>query len=674
MARYFATASRGTEAVLAAELKALRIGGVTEGRGGVTFGKALEEAYRACLWSRIASRVLLPLTELTAPDADSLYEGVHGIDWNEHLGPKQTLAVDVAGKDAAAGPGHFIALKTKDAIVDRIREVHGRRPSVDTERPDLRVNLHVRKDRVTVNLDLSGRGMHRRGVGREGAEAPLKENLAAAILHLAGWPAAAQERPLFDPLCGSGTLLIEAAWIALDVAPGLMRRRIGAEGWLGHDAALWRRLRKEAEERLQAAGSRKPRIAGADASDAAVQTARDNLRRAGLERRIDVARGELRHAQPPWREPGLLVTNPPYGERLGESNELLPLYELLGDVLKRRFAGWNAWVFTGNPALGKRIGLRPASRQLLWNGPIESRLLEIPISAAPVAGGDGPGWRKPSGQAKALGTRLKKNLAQLRPWAEQEGVTCYRLYDADVPEYNLAIDWYDGTVRVEEYPRPKKVDAAAAERRLRDALLVAPELLGVEPEKVVLSVGGKQQSGAHGRVVAEGDLRFEVNLEDQRDTGLRLDERLLRRYVREQARDRRFLHLFAGSCTAALAAAAGGARSTTSVDPSESRLALGRRNFELNRIGGDRHRFECADGMPWLRRARRDRRFDLILLQQDHLELVESTTRLLAPGGELLFATRRRGFEPEFREITGEITPLDFERRSGLRVWSLRLR
>jgi len=705
MGRFIAIAARGTEGVLADELRELGLAAIEVRPGAVAFGDALEDAYRACLWSRVASRVLLPLSTFRAANAAALYDGVHAIDWTEHLQPTRTLAVDVAGKDAPAGPGHFIALKTKDAIVDRIREAKGARPSVDTENPDLRINVHVHGDRVTINLDLSGRGLHRRGIGRAGSDAPLKENLAATILRLAGWPRREHDASFFDPMCGSGTLLIEAAWMALDVAPALMRKRIGAEGWRKHDGSIWKRLRAEAEDRKRASDDRPVRIAGSDLSATAIATARDNLKRAGLGSKVRVEQCDLRDAEPPWPEPGTLVTNPPYGERLGDSGELGPLYELLGDVLKRRFPGWSAWVFTGNPALGKRIGLKPESKHVLYNGPIESRLLQFPISTKPVAGKDGPGWRRPSSQAKALATRLRKNLEHLLPWAEREGLTCYRLYDADVPEYNVAIDWYDGAVRIEEYARPRKVPEADAERRLRDTLLAVPEILKIDPGSVVLRVRQRRAPGEQHerrgdrksfRSVQEGNLRFEINLEDYLDTGLFLDDRLLRQRIGKSAKRRDFLNLFAYTCTASVAAAMGGARSTVSVDLSNTYLAWGRRNFALNGVRLDDHRFIRDDVVQWIRRGPGKHRYDSIFLapptyskskmmqgdfdvQRDHAGMLERVGRLLTPKGEILFTTNLRTFTLDqdrlrgfvVREITGEITPPDFEKRPRLRAWSI---
>jgi 23S rRNA (guanine2445-N2)-methyltransferase / 23S rRNA (guanine2069-N7)-methyltransferase len=703
--RFFATASRGTERVLCGELVDLGLRPVEECRGGASFGGGLEDAYRACLWSRVASRVLFPIANLDAETAEALYEGVHAVDWTEHVGSDRTIAVDVAGRNSPAGPPHYLALKTKDAIVDRIREAEGARPSVDTSNPDVRVNVHLAGAQVTVSVDLAGDSLHRRGIARSAASAPLKENLAAALLWIAGWPERCEEVPLFDPMSGSGTILLEAAWMALDVAPGLQRARIGSSRWRGHDEALWQRLVVEARQRRDAAQGRCVRIAGSDASISAVRSARDNLERAGLARIVRVDRHELREVRAPWPQPGVVVTNPPYGARLGETGELGPLYELLGDVLKRRFAGWTAWVLSGNPALAKRIGLRPASRRILHNGPIECRLLEIPVAATAVASDRGPAWRRPSEMATAFAKRLRKNLREIRPWARREGLTCYRLYDSDMPEYNLSVDWYDGAVRVEEYAPPRKVAVDVAERHLRDALLVVPEVLGIDPGAVVLRVRGKTHRGEqHERrgdmrrflEVREGALRFLVNLTDYLDTGLFLDDRLLRARILARSRGTAFLNLFAYTCAASVAAASGGARSTTSIDLSNTYLAWGRRNFRLNGHKGAHHRFVRADALQWLTRGGESRRYDLIFvapptysrskgmkadfdLQSDHETLLARCARLLAPGGEILFTVNQRAFVLEkqrlrgllVEEITEEITPRDFARRPRLRAWKI---
>jgi 23S rRNA (guanine2445-N2)-methyltransferase / 23S rRNA (guanine2069-N7)-methyltransferase len=652
----------------------------------------------------VASRVLLPLGRYPVDTAVDWYQAVHAIRWTDHLGPEQTLAVSVAGANSPVGPSHFVALKTKDAIVDRVREQTGARPSVDKQRPDLRVHVFLSPTASSLSLDLAGQPLHRRGLARDRALAPLKENLAAAVLRLAGWHGQAARTALYDPLCGTGTLLLEAAGMALDRAPGLDRGRLGAEGWRGHDRGLWRRLLAEAAERRVAGGERELRIAGSDASPQAVRRARELVKRADLAGRIQIERGELRDALPPFDEPGLVVTNPPYGERLGEAGELGPLYRLLGDVLKQRFAGWKAWVLSGNRALEKQIGLRPASRHGLFNGAIPCRLLEIPIASTPLRSNLGPGWRRArSDQARGFARTLRTNLKRLAPWAKREGVDCYRIYDADMGIYNLAVDRYAEAVRVEEYARPKKVSAEDAQRRLNEALMVVSEVLEVEPAQVALRVRrrlGKHEQ--HGRFadrgrfleVREGELRFRVNLGDYLDTGLYLDDRLLRRLIRGQAAGGDFLNLFAYTCTASVAAAAGGARSTTSVDLSRTYLDWGRRNLALNRLEGPEHRFLRDDVLRFLKQE--GRRWDLVFaappsrsrskamagefdVQRDHLRLLQAAGRRLKPGGRLLFTTNLRGFSLQAtqpaglktREITAEVTPRDFERRPRLRAWEM---
>ncbi|HSP97039.1 MAG TPA: THUMP domain-containing protein [Candidatus Dormibacteraeota bacterium] len=394
--QFFATCARALEPLLADELHAFGAKAVEPTRAGVSFDGTLEVAYRACLWSRVASRILLPLRTFDAPTPKALYAGVQRIDWRMHLDAGRTLAVDCSSSQSAIGHAHYAALKTKDAIVDQLRARRGERPNVDVERPDVRINVYLHRDRAAVSIDLSGESQHRRGYRIKGAAAPLKESLAAAVLLLADWPRrAAAGEPLVDPMCGTGTLLTEAAQIAGDVAPGLGRAHFGCVGWTGHDTALWVRLHREAEQRARAGARRRPQIIGYDADPRAVRAAADNAARAGLADRIRVERRRLADCAPPaGAEPGLLVTNPPYGVRLGEEEQLGALYAELGDVMRRRFLGWTGCVLTGSSALAKRIGLRPARRIPLWNGALECRLLEFPISAAPVQGAAGPHWRR----------------------------------------------------------------------------------------------------------------------------------------------------------------------------------------------------------------------------------------------------------------------------------------
>lgn len=386
------------EPLLVSELSSLGVTGIQEERAGAFFLGTLETAYRVCLWSRIANRVLLPLKTFSASTPEKLYGGVKSIRWSDHLSSKNTLAVDYSfsqtrttseesrPKRSVLNSGishtHFGALKTKDAIVDQLRSVQGARPSIDPIRPDVRVNVYVLNDQVTVSLDLSGESLHKRGYREQSQAAPLKENLAAAILISADWPKLSQEAgpkaSLLDPMCGSGTLPIEAAWIAARVAPGLMRKHFGFLGWAGHDSRIWKLLVEEAEQTHIRDRKKLPNIVGYDQDFRAVRVALANLERAGLRGVVHIEKRELTFAEK-ISDRGIFVVNPPYGERLGEVEELKGLYKRIGDSMKQKFKGWDGYVFTGRSELAKSIGLRAARRHVLFNGAIECRLLKFEL-------------------------------------------------------------------------------------------------------------------------------------------------------------------------------------------------------------------------------------------------------------------------------------------------------
>jgi 23S rRNA (guanine2445-N2)-methyltransferase / 23S rRNA (guanine2069-N7)-methyltransferase len=374
---FFATVALGMESLLAQELRDLGAQAVQQEKAGVRFQGSLELAYRVCLWSRFANRVLLPLKKFAAPDPDRLYGGVRGIHWTDHLDVEGTLAVDFSSSHSKITHTHYGALKVKDAIVDQFRAVKGSRPSVDPFRPSIRVNVYVHKDEATVSLDLSGDSLHKRGYREERSAAPLKENLAAALLKLSGWPKT-EDVSFLDPMCGSGTLLVEAAWMAARRAPGLTRPYYGFLGWQGHVPRLWKRLLQEAEE-LEIRDRKKiPKIVGYDIHPRAIRTALAHIEKAGLRGKVHAEVRDFIKAEK-ISEKGVLITNPPYGERLGEVEQLKGVYENLGDVLKQRFKGWDGFVFTGNPELAKSIGLKASRRHVLFNGPIECRLLEFSL-------------------------------------------------------------------------------------------------------------------------------------------------------------------------------------------------------------------------------------------------------------------------------------------------------
>jgi 23S rRNA (guanine2445-N2)-methyltransferase / 23S rRNA (guanine2069-N7)-methyltransferase len=378
---FFATAAKGLEPLVADELRALGAKEVKEARGGASFEGDRATAYRACLWLRTANRVLLPLARFPARDAESLYAGIRNMPWEEDVSPDGTLAVDFGGTSETITNTQFGAQKVKDAIVDRFREKFGRRPSVDRVRPDLLVNCYLHRDLATVSIDLSGDSLHMRGYRAESVAAPIKENLAAALLLKCGWPRIAERSGSFvDPLCGSGTLVIEAAMIALDVAPGLLRDYWGFSGWLKHDPALWERTLMEARERQNAARGKRLSILGMDQDAKAVLASQKNARTAGVATALRFEHKPLeQNVLPAGLPSGLVVTNPPYGERLGEADKLGPLYTSLGNWLKANCLHWKAGVITDNADLGKQIGLRARKINAFYNGALECKLLQFEV-------------------------------------------------------------------------------------------------------------------------------------------------------------------------------------------------------------------------------------------------------------------------------------------------------
>lgn len=368
----FAAVPRGAEEIAAAELRALGAQNVHAGKGGVAFIADRVGLYKANLWLRTASRVLVQLAVFPCSTPVELYTGVHAIDWPKMITPDMTLAVDCSLRDSALTHSGFVALKTKDAIVDRIRDEYGSRPNVNTAAPDVRINVHLHKNVCTVSLDSSGDPLDRRGYRLERNEAPLRETLAAAVVALTGWDGSI---PLADPMCGSGTIPIEAALLAGKVAPGL-QRSFGFQHWLDFDGSLWDRLLKEAD-----GGIRKlpvGLITGCDQDGRALKLASRNAAKAGFEGQLHFFHAALDMFQPEG-DRGVVIVNPPYGKRLGEEDELKELYCQIGDIMKKRCRGWTGYVLTGNLELAKYIGLKASRRFVLFNGAIECRLLKYEL-------------------------------------------------------------------------------------------------------------------------------------------------------------------------------------------------------------------------------------------------------------------------------------------------------
>lgn len=373
MERYFATVARGLEAVAARELTALGAQSVEPTFAGVAFGGDRPLLYRANLWGRTLFRVLVPLSDFPCTSAKMLYNAVRSLPWEDYLTPDRTLAVDCTGRNRALNHSHFSALQVKNAVVDRQREQFDARSSVDVTAPDLRLNLHIHRDRAVLSLDSSGTSLHRRGYRPAMGTAPLKETLAAGLLALADY---SPDLPFLDPLCGSGTLPIEAAMQSAKVAPGLFRDRFAFESWRDFDATLWAQMRQEAEAAQLA--ELPAYVGGSDRDSEVLEQARVNAAGCGLGDRLDFRQIDVRDLEAP-SDRGILICNPPYGERLGDRDRLGGFYKQLGDVFKQRFKGWTAYILTGNLELAKRVGLRASRRFPVYNGGIDCRLLKYEL-------------------------------------------------------------------------------------------------------------------------------------------------------------------------------------------------------------------------------------------------------------------------------------------------------
>ncbi|MEZ4450070.1 MAG: bifunctional 23S rRNA (guanine(2069)-N(7))-methyltransferase RlmK/23S rRNA (guanine(2445)-N(2))-methyltransferase RlmL [Nannocystaceae bacterium] len=696
MLSLFATTAKGLEELVAAELDALGASDVRLTRAGVAFTGDLTLAYRCCLWSRLASRILIVLAEVTIADVDELHAAALAIPWEEHLTADGSLVVDFSGAGVGITHTQFGAQRIKDAVVDRFLARGRARPSVDHVRPDLRIHAHLRGERLTIAIDLAGESLHRRGYRGLGAEAPLKETLAAALLVRAGWPAlAAAGAPLLDPMCGSGTLLIEAAWIAGDRAPGLMRPDFGFHGWRGHVPRIWASLLVEARERAAAGRSKIPLLLGSDRDLEVVRVARANLDRADLRGLVTITVRDLAELAPPPEiqgRRGLVITNPPYGERLGRDVDLPALHQTLGERLLAGFEGWEAAVLVADPALGKAMGLRARRYYNVFNGAIACRLLLFtvdpeatitPPSARPVRRSEG---------LEAVVNRVRKNQRALAPWLRKEAIECYRVYDADIPEYAVALDVYgterDGVYAVlQEYAPPAEIEPAVAAQRLREAEIAAAEALSIAPDRIFVKVRRKQRRGdqyqrsghaGEEHVVREGPARLLVNLGDYLDTGLYLDHRPVRAWIRELARGQDVLNLFAYTAAASVHAALGGAATTTSVDLSPRTLEWASRNFALNGLDRGRNRLHAGDVREFLHGDRR--RYGLIYVdpptfsnskraadfdvQAAHVALLHDAASRLVPGGVLIFSTHHR----RFRLDEAGLAPLEIEDRSAATI------
>lgn len=752
---FYASCPEGFESALDAELRNMGLRKTRRLKGRVTFTGTVADGYRACLWSRLASRVFVVLGRFDCWDANALYDGAYDMPWESILVRGASIAVTARGSNKELRNSHYAALCVKDAICDRLADEAGARANVDTEHPDARIALSIRGERASIHLDLSSEPLFKRlprEATRSGAKAHvLRPDYAALMLAQTGWTqavaaldsddASPAAPALVDLSCAGGGLELEAISQLIDRAPGLLRQQWGFTGWQRHDEDAWNALIAEADQRAEAAKNRRAVIVATDADPASVGYAARVLRSAGVARHAALVAPRAEDILAVLQDEGADVVS-----LLADTTEV-PFTQtagILSLITKVRAAcGCPQLVaLTRDDFLSRSLNLEPGTSIMVKPNNEEAHIMVFSSTesldekgaseklAQPITHtvdlGDGKQVAVLVPESNQFAARLKKVARLRRKWAKRAGVTCYRVYDADLPDYAAAIDLYQGSdatpgrwLVIAEYAAPKTVDPSLARARLLDILTIAPLVLDVDPAHVYAkartrSRGGSQYADAGRNAMSrsgrgpqdtvgedpqrklprieEGGLTFLVNFDDYLDTGIFLDHRVTRDLVRERARGKkRFLNLFAYTGTATCYAADGGVEETVTVDLSNTYLDWADRNMRLNGFTGRNHEFVRADVRRWISEQRETRnRWDLIFcdpptfsnsskmgnrtfdVQRDHTELIIGLSRLLTRQGEAIFSCNLRTFKPDIEglaragvvltDITAQTIPEDFAR------------
>ena len=684
---YFAQSSQNQADLIAKEAERAGADRVKATSSGVQFSGSLEVGYRFCLTTRIASRVLQALyfdEKITSPD--ELYEKCKTIPWEEYIDPSKTFQLTQTVQACNwIKNSHFASLRVKDAIVDRIREhFDDQRPNVDTDNPDLTFHLHIKGEKVIIYSDFSGEGLFKRGYRSDSTDAILKEHLAAAVLYRSDWyKSVIDNNPgvFLDPFCGSGTLAVEAALLARDIAPGLIRKEPYAfEKLSSFDSEVYEKVLSELSDKAEEAKNRDVKIYASDISRTAVEIAKAAALKAGVYNDIEFSIKDFtkftQEDVPATK--GYIVTDPPYGIRMNDF-DLSKLYSAIGKTCQDFFKGWKISILCGDSELLSSIDMKPERTNSLYNGGILCQLAHYSVFsdeekqelidraikkreerlATPLSEG-----------AQMAYNRLKKNLNELKPLMEAQGVSCYRIYDADMPEYSAAIDMYEGKwINLQEYAPPATIEKEAAERRLNELVLATERATGIDIENIYIKQRKEQKGKEQYKKLAsknkfyiakENGVQLLVNFTDYLDTGIFLDHRPIRKFIQENSKNKRFLNLFCYTGTASLDAVKGGALSTTSVDASATYLDWAMENFKLNGystdIGNFFYRSDALDYLwdtfdkydlifcdpPTFSNSKSRDTFDV---QRDHSRLIDACMMHLEKNGMLIFSNNFRRFK-----------------------------
>ncbi len=703
MHKFIVTAAKGLDELVKQEIASLL--SITDidtfakvQPGQVSFEATLKDAYKICMGSRLANRVLLVLTEGKAISADALYDTAAQLDWPQVFNANQSFSVVFNGTSKALNNSQFGALKIKDAIVDSFVEDGQKRPNVERQLPDIQFHARLKRENVSICLDLSYKSLHQRGYRLETGDAPLKEQLAAAILFRSQYHNNLQ-KPLLDPMCGSGTIAIEAALMAANIPPNINREHWGFEAWHGHNQAAFDDARGELFSHQT---EPKAKIYAFDISTKMLDIAKQNAIKAGVAEYIEFKQCDALSAKVDQTS-GTIVSNPPYGERLDDYVALLPFYSQFGLHLKQSFMGWYAAFLCSNDQLLKALKLRTHKKFKFFNGKLETQLACYQLDESNCTIFD----NKPSDDE--FSNRLKKNLKKLQSWIKKSNTNAYRVYDADLPNYNFAIDRYAEYVIVQEYAPPKQIPEAKAQERLAQALLHIPQVMNVDKRNIVLKVRQKQEglkqyekvdSQSKRIQVHENGAKFYINPHDYLDVGLFLDHRLTRQHFAKASADKHVLNLFCYTGSVSVHAALAGAKSITSVDMSKTYLNWAKDNFALNNLTG-KYEFIQGDCLQYFNKTKANQQYDCIFLdppsfsnskrmehdwdvQRDYLSLISQAKRHLSQGGSIYFSNNLRSFKIDIeslerigfavKDISSKTIDEDFKRNSKIhQCWVLSL-
>ncbi len=671
MKQFLALTSFGIESLLAQELSDLGAQEIVQKPEGIYFSAELKTAYSICLKTRLSSRVLVRVGDgKSSKDKDELYDAAKAIDWTQHFSSEDLFAIDFVGKNENIRDSQFGGLTVKDAVVDCFRDEGLERPSVEKYQPDIRIQARLVRNQIHFFIDFSGRSLFQRGYREGTGAAPIKENLAAALVLRSGW-LNDSTKPLIDPMCGSGTLLLEAVGMAAGVSPNVEREFWGFTRWKFHDAQLWNEILTDVKvESAEALANCTVKVFGFDMDGRVLRNAKANAKNAGFGHLIEFKQGKAEELTNQFNEVGHILFNPPYGERIGSLPELVETFTELGKVFKKEFLNWQVSLITSSIELLGLLKLSSHKRYKFKNGPLDCQFALYDINDKQIE-------RTPietdfSGQNSDFANRLKKNIKGMKSWLKQQNIDCFRVYDADIPEFNVSVDKYADHIVIHEYAAPKDVDELKASQRLQEAIYWAPKILNISADKVSLKVRAKQKGKNQYQqlsktkkelVVQEYNALFKVNLWDYLDTGLFLDHRKTRQIVSKKSAGKTLLNLFAYTGSVSVQAALAGAEKVTTVDMSNTYLDWAKDNFELNKLRSHKYEFIQADCLKWLadnkngydvvfidpptfsNSKRMDESFDV---QRDHLALIKSGMKSVNPDGELVFTNNKRSFKIDF--------------------------